>query len=89
MGQSTKIIGLVLFSTLIDIGAAYGSFTAGNFLGVSSIEYGIPAVIGQGIAYILAGYYASGAVFDFFKLGTLVLASFQFNLNAGAFLEVG
>jgi hypothetical protein len=56
-------------------------------LGAAEGRFGLPAVIFQGIAYLLAGYYASGAVFDFFKLGSLAVAAVSFNVNAPAFLE--
>lgn len=87
VGQSTKALTLVLFSTLLDCGAAYGSFTAGTFLGAASEQYGTPAVIGQAIFFLLAGYYATGAVFDLFKLGAVLVARWNFSTNAGAFLE--
>jgi Ca2+-binding EF-hand superfamily protein len=87
VGQSTRALGLVLVNTLLDCGAAYGAFTAGSFLGVASEQYGTAAIIGQAIAYLLAGYYATGAVFDFFKLGAVLVARYNFSVNAGAFLE--
>ncbi|KAL4522242.1 hypothetical protein Ndes2437B_g07978 [Nannochloris sp. 'desiccata'] len=87
VGQSTRALTLVLVNTLLDCGAAYGSFTAGGFLGVASEQYGTPAIIGQAIAYLLAGYYATGAVFDFFKLGAVLVARYNFSVNSGAFLE--
>lgn len=87
VGQSTKIIGLVLLSTLLDAGAAYGAFVAGGFLGLASEQYGVAAIIGQAIAYLLAGYYVTGAAFDFFKLGAVIVASINFNINSAAFLQ--
>ena len=87
VGQSTKAIILVLINTLFDAGAAYGAFVAGNFLGLATEQYGTPALIGQAIAYVLAGYYVTGAVFDLFKLGAVSVARFNFSVNSGAFLE--
>ncbi|KAI8113161.1 hypothetical protein M9435_003166 [Picochlorum sp. BPE23] len=87
VGQSKKALALVLFSTVLDMGAAYGAFVAGGYLGLASEDYGIAAVIGQAIAYLLAGYYVSGALFDVFKLITVTIAGIQFNLNSAAFLN--
>ena len=87
VGQSQKALALVVVSTLLDAGAAYGAFAAGNFLGLASEDYGVAAIVGQAIAYLLAGYYVTGAVFDAFKIVTVVIASFQFNVNSAAFLN--
>jgi hypothetical protein len=87
VGKSTRALALVLINTLLDCGAAYGSFIAGGFLGVASDQYGTAAIIGQAIAYLLAGYYATGAVFDFFKFGAVLVARYNFSINSGAFLE--
>lgn len=87
VGQSTKALLFIGVSTLLDAGAAYGSFTAGNFLGLASEQYGIAAIIGQAIAYLLAGYYVTGAVFDLFKLGAVAVATVNYNVNSAAFLE--
>jgi hypothetical protein len=86
VGQSQKALALVIFSTLLDVGAAYGAFAAGGFLGLASEDYGLAAIVGQAIAYLLAGYYVTGAVFDAFKIVTVVIASLQFNVNSAAFL---
>jgi alpha-D-ribose 1-methylphosphonate 5-triphosphate synthase subunit PhnG len=86
VGQSTRAVVLVLVSTLLDAGAAFGAFTAGNFLGVATEQYGIPAVIGQALAYGLAGYYVAGAAFDFFKLGAVIVAAINYNVNSASFL---
>jgi len=85
-GQSTKAIALVAISTLLDAGAAYGAFVAGGFLGLASEQYGVAAIIGQALAYLLAGYYVTGAAFDFFKLGAVIIAAINFNINSSAFL---
>lgn len=87
VGQSTKTLILVLFSTLLDSGAAYGAFVAGNYLGIASADYGWPAVIGQAVAYILAGYYVTGALFDFFKLGAVAFAALSFNVTSSSLLS--
>lgn len=87
VGQSQKALALVIFSTLLDAGAAYGAFAAGGFLGLASEDYGVAAIIGQAIAYLLAGYYVTGAVFDIFKIVTVTVASYQFNVNSAAFLH--
>jgi len=87
VGQSTKALVLVIFSTLLDSGAAYGAFVAGNYLGIASADYGWPAVIGQAVAYILAGYYVTGALFDFFKLGAVAFAALSFNVTSSSFLS--
>lgn len=50
-------------------------------------QYGVAAIVGQAIAYLLAGYYVTGAAFDLFKLGTVAVARMNFSVNAGAFLE--
>ena len=86
VGQSQKALTLVLFSTALDTAAAYGSFVAGGYLGLASSDYGTAAVIGQAVAYLLAGYYVTGALFDVFKLVTVAIASIQFNVNSAAFL---
>lgn len=87
IGQSQKALALVMLSTLLDAGAAYGAFAAGGFLGLASEDYGVAAVVGQAVAYLLAGYYVTGAVFDLFKIVTVAIASFQFNVNSAAFLN--
>lgn len=87
VGKSTKILLLVLINTVLDAGAAYGSFIAGGFLGIASEQYGAIALVGQAIAYLLAGYYVTGAAFDLFKLGAVAFASITFNINSGAFLQ--
>lgn len=84
--QSSIAVGLVAFQILLDCGAAYGAFTLGSLLGANTEQWGFGAVIGQAIAFFLAGYYVSGAFFDLFKLGALTVAAFQFNVNAPAFL---
>lgn len=86
VGSSSRAIILVLINTLLDSGAAYGSFVAGGYLGLASQDFGWPAVVGQAVAYILAGYYVTGAVFDFFKLGAVLVAAVSFNVNSAAFL---
>jgi len=87
VGQSTRALALVLINTLFDCGAAYGAFTAGGLLGVASDQYGTAAIIAQAIAFLLAGWYATGALFDFFKFGALLVARYNFSVNSGAFLE--
>ena len=87
VGQSNRALALVLVNTLFDVGAAYGSFTAGAFLGLASEQYGTPAIIGQAIAFLLAGYYASGAFFDLFKVGAVLVARYNYSVNSGAFLD--
>ena len=57
VGQSTRALALVFISTLLDAGAAYGAFVAGNFLGLGVEKYGVIAVIGQALAYAAAGGY--------------------------------
>lgn len=87
VGQSTRALILVFINTLFDAGAAYGAFQFGGFLGLATEQYGTAALIGQAIAYLLAGYYATGAVFDLFKLGAVSVARINFSINSGAFLE--
>lgn len=87
VGKSTKILLLVLINTILDAGAAYGAFIAGGFLGIASEQYGAIALVGQAIAYLLAGYYVTGAAFDLFKLGAVAFASITFNINSGSFLQ--
>lgn len=87
VGQSTRTLVLVFISTLLDLGAAYGAFTLGGFLDAAADKYGVAAVVGEAIAYLIAGYYVTGVAFDLFKLGAVVVARFTFGANAGAFLE--
>lgn len=87
VGQSQKALALVIFSTVLDAGAAYGAFAAGGFLGLASEDYGVAAIVGQAIAYLLAGYYLTGVIFDAFKIVTVAIASIQFNVNSAAFLN--
>ncbi|PSC75550.1 calcium sensor EFh [Micractinium conductrix] len=84
--QGSKFSILVVIQVFLDLGAAYGAFYAGNFLGEGVEQYGVLAVGLQAIAYFLSGYYAIGAFFDLFKLGMLVTATYQFNVNSAAFL---
>lgn len=85
--QSSKAITFVIVQLLLDIGAAYGAFVAGNLLGdAATTGWGVAALFGQAISYFVAGYFASGAVFDLFKLGALGVAAVTFNVNAPAFL---
>lgn len=84
--QGSKVSSLVVIQILLDIGAAYGAWVAGNFIGLAILDYGTPAVVLQAVAYFVAGYYAIGAVFDFFKLGMLIYTTVQFNVNSAAFL---
>ena len=86
VGQSTKAIALVAFSTLLDAGAAYGAFNFGGFLGQATEQYGFGASVLQAVAYLGAGWYATGAVFDLFKLGAMTVAAINFNVNSAAFL---
>lgn len=86
VGRSTKTLVLVLFSALLDLGAAYGSFVAGSYMDIAAKEYGWIAIVGQAVAFILAGYYVTGALFDFFKLGAIAFATVSFNVNSAAFL---
>ena len=55
VGQSSRAVAFVLISTLLDAGAAYGAFVAGNFFGSATESYGVLAVIGQALAYAAAG----------------------------------
>ena len=87
VGQSTQAIVFVIISTLFDAGASYTAFEFGDFLGVAAAQYGTAAVVAQAVAYLVAGYYATGAVFDVFKLGTVILARINFDVNSAAFLE--
>ncbi|KAI3439055.1 hypothetical protein D9Q98_001465 [Chlorella vulgaris] len=84
--QGSKFSGLVLIQVILDIGAAYGAGQVGMFLGNQSEQFGLPAVLLQAVAYFFSGWYAIGAVFDLFKLGMLVTAISQFNVNSAAFL---
>ena len=86
--QSSKAITLVILQLLLDIGAAYGAFLAGNLLGDAAIsqDWGVAATFGQAIAYFLSGYYVTGAAIDVFKLIALGIAAVTFNVNAPAFL---
>ncbi|GAB4816578.1 hypothetical protein N2152v2_003624 [Parachlorella kessleri] len=95
--SSTRFTGYVLVQVLLDAGAAYGAFLVGNMIGkamghkaridASVPQYGLPATILSALSYILAGYYATGVAFDFFKLGALLVGVYQFNVNSSTFLE--
>lgn len=84
--QGSKLSLLVVIQIFLDLGAAYGALVAGNFLGEASLQYGVAAVALQAVAYFLSGYYAIGAFFDLFKLGMVLTATYQFNVNSAAFL---
>lgn len=85
--QGGRFSLLVVIQILLDIGAAYGALVAGTFLGEAAQQGGGGlAVALQAFAYIVSGYYATGALFDFFKLGMLLVATYQFNVNSAAFL---
>ncbi|KAL4428570.1 hypothetical protein ABPG77_008882 [Micractinium sp. CCAP 211/92] len=85
--QGGRVSLLVVIQILLDIGAAYGALLGGNFLGQAAEQGGGGlAVALQAIAYFISGYYATGALFDFFKLGMLLVATYQFNVNSAAFL---
>lgn len=84
--EGTKFSALAVIQVFLDLGAAYGAWLGGNYLGMASEEYGSFAVALQAIAFFLSGYYAIGAVFDVFKLGMLLAAINQFNVNSSAFL---
>ncbi|PRW59367.1 calcium sensor EFh [Chlorella sorokiniana] len=84
--QGSKLSMLVVIQVFLDLGAAYGALVAGNFLGEASLQYGVAAVALQAVAYFLSGYYAMGAFFDLFKLGMVLTATYQFNVNSAAFL---
>lgn len=58
--QGAKFSGLALIQVFLDVGAAYGAFVGGNFLGEAVPQYGFGAVALQAIAYFLSGYYFIG-----------------------------
>jgi hypothetical protein len=87
VGQSNRALTLVLISTVFDAGAAFGAFNFGNAVSLATEQYGTPAIIGSALLFLLAGYYATGAVFDLFKLGAVLVARQNFATNSGAFLE--
>lgn len=84
--QGAKFSGLALIQVFLDVGAAYGAFVGGNFLGEAVPQYGFGAVALQAIAYFLSGYYFIGAFLDLIRLGMVLTAIQQFNVNSAAFL---
>ncbi len=58
--QGAKFSGLALIQVFLDLGAAYGAYVGGNFIGGGIPQYGLGAVALQALAYFLAGYYAIG-----------------------------
>lgn len=67
--QSAIVSGYFFVQLLLELGAAYGCFVAGDFFGIATKDYGYWALAGQAGAYLLCGYYAAGVFFDLFKLG--------------------
>jgi hypothetical protein len=43
----------------------------------------------QAGAFFVSGYYAFGAFLDVFRLLTVLVATYQFNVNAGGAAELG
>ena len=62
---------------------------AGTFLGAGQEQYGGLAVALQAGAFFVSGYYAFGAFLDVFRLLTVLVATYQFNVNAGGAAESG
>jgi hypothetical protein len=85
-GQSSKAVGFVLFSTLLDGASAYVAYNAAVYLSLAQPGLGGWAVAGQAATSLLCGYFLAGAAFDLFKLGAVVTASYQFRVNSAAYL---
>lgn len=67
--QSTKALGFVVFSTVLDAASAYVAFSAGSYLSTATEQYGLLGAIFSTGAFLVAGWYAAGVVSDVFKLG--------------------
>lgn len=58
--QGSRLSLLVVIQILLDLGAAYGAYVGGLYLGGAAEQYGLPATLLQAVAFLLCGYYATG-----------------------------